>query len=1099
LKIRFRRRPIATRHVKRPYLVGMLKSSIEARILLDTGSEVDIITRTLFDSLLMPTDKSHIFKEVLTVLNGNKMMVVDKVTLEMSLTMLDGSKQNISTTFRIAEIDEDVVLGYPTIVRYPQILNQFLQTTESVVFLESDENHRVFASLLSKEDVNELDEEDEILWKSSESYQVCDDKMFQQRIAALVEKYNDVFSENLAPGGAKVAPMPIKLSGPKPKPSRPRPVSPNLEKALRESVTELLAQGVIRESKSSYSSPVVLTKKKDGSWRFCVDYRLLNKVTVRFVFPLPNNYELLERLRGNKYFAVLDLRKGFYQFPLVDEDCEKTAFAVPWGLYEFVRMSMGLTNSPAYFQQTMMEVLNGMIGVICECFIDDLIIYANSKEELLHRVGSVLNRLHHHDIRVNMKKCRFGFEEVEYLGHIVNGEGMKISPSRVAALQQIPLPTCTKAVRSFMGLCNYMRAFIKDFATISIPLARLMSDSIPFSMNGEAVQAFNELKQLIVAAPVLRYLNYEQKIYVRTDASNVGIGGYLFQLDEFEKELPVAYVSKALNDVQRRWSTIEIECYAIYFAMSKFEQHLRGHPVIVQTDHRNLQWLYKSQVPKLIRWSIFLQEFDMEIDWIPGHSNVVADTLSRSFGGTITAANADDDEEEERKRGLEYVRTVIHTDVHGHAGVHLTVQRLRDDGYEWRGMAADVYDFIQHCTNCQKLRGSKSGTLQGELRHIHSLEPFYSIHVDTVGPLPVDEEGNRYIVVVIDSFTRYCELFACKDVTAASAARCLLSVFQRYGSPIELRSDGGGQFTADVIQQYLQLIGVAHVKTLPYRPQANGIVERANSEVIRHLKAICYDRNDFNWSKFLPLVQRVLNDTHHTSLGCSPNHLMYGGRIRLCRGLQRDPVDIDVDAAKEITVSLDDYVVQMTAAYDKIVSKSLSHLENNIASRQAKQSAIDVLTPGQLVLISHPWTKLEAQPPHKLASRWFGPRKVMAKRFNSYRLYDFATKTETWYDISRLKVFHSDSQLSDSDLAKIAAKDKNEWLVESIVKHRLVDGAEKKRKPGKKDFEFLVHWSGFGSNEDSWEPYVNVHDVEALDVYVRKHQSLYGKELKLFL
>lgn len=660
----------------------------------------------------------------------------------------------------------------------------------------------------------------------------------------------------------------------------------------------------------------------------CVDYRSLNSVTESMKFPLQHSKALLEKLAGQKVFGTLDLRTSFHQIPMHAESIALTAFVTPDGLFEYLRMPFGLKNCPPYFQWAMVRVLNGLIDNCCQVFIDDIVVYGNDESAFVRNLEKVLERLQAYRLRVKRSKCFLGASAVEYLGHIVNGEGITLSEGRRQGLKSLIEPTSKAQLRSFLGLVNYFRNFIPKYSTVAKPLTSLLSKSHQWTWGGAQQEAFEALKLAVINAPLLHHIDYSNAIVVRTDASMVGVGGMIFQLIDGE-EHPVAYCSKTLTPAEQKWSTIEQEAYAVYYCLLHWQHYLLGHSFIVETDHQNLKYLNSGASPKLVRWKLRLQEFDFIVKHIKGTSNTVADGLSRCCA--LQSADVLSDVEK-----LQHFQK-IHNSVTGHRGVTRCVQLLRSVGVTWTGMDKDIAAFIKQCAICQKVR--HAGTAVVELAKSTAVfEPFEVVAVDTIGPLPVDSQGNRYIIAAIDCFTRAVELQAAPSKSASSALTLLLSVFARYGAPRFLRSDNGGEFVNQLITDFLQAVGTERQLVLPYRPQANGIVERVNGEVMRALRALVMEHstND-SWSVALPLVQRIVNSTTHRITGFAPSELLYGGLVSPNRLLLDESVSEEERAhfASVDKLCVQDYVQALKAIQSSLIASAKENQQRAVDSRLA--------------------------------------------------------------------------------------------------------------------------------------------------------------------
>ena len=902
-----------------------------------------------------------------------------------------------------------------------------------------------------------------------------------ERLRGALADFADVFGP-LPPEGAAVPEMVIQLHpGEVPAALPPRRLSPALQQTLNEAVDEWIDLGIVQPSTSPFSSPVVMVRKKDHTYRPCVDYRQLNKATVDMKFPLQNTRSILERMSGHQVFGTLDLRAGFHQMPLAPESQAYTAFATPRGLFEFRRVQFGLKNGPAHFQFIMSRVLNGLLGRICEVYIDDLIVYAHDMTEFESRLREVLQRLREHRLRVKGSKCRLGQPAVEFLGHVVDGLGVSLSEARKQGLRDLRTPSSAVQLKSFLGLASYFRTFVKNFATIAKPLHQLCSDKVKFAWTPGAQTAFEELKAAIVEAPVLLHVDYALPLILRTDASNSGVGGMLLQRIN-GKEMPVSFVSKAFTPVESRWSTIEQECFGVVFSIESLQHHLRGHQFVVETDHRNLLYLQKASAPKIIRWRLRLQEYSFEVKHIPGRTNVVADGLSRCCVGEDVSSEADtsgddvgrvDSQSSDASTvapGPSEAIQRVHNSVMGHRGVELTIALLREGGESWPSMKHDVEEFIRTCAVCQKVRLGQ-GSMAAALATTTVKEPFEVVAIDTIGPLPADAYGNEYIVAVIDCFTRYVELRATRTVTAMDAAMVLLDVFARYGAPKTLRSDQGPQFTAAVISNFLHLVGVGRHLTIPYRPESNGIVERANKEVGRHLRSLVMDqRVAETWSMSLPLIQRIINATPHRTTGTSPVRMLFGGTVSLNRGLVSESRSDDAPVS-----TVEDYVQQLAEAQRVLLDAARQHQEKVIAEYLKDSPGNPTEFPdGSYVLVSYP-----DKPPSKLHPRWRGPMVVVDHSTSTYRCQDLNTMKIYTFHVSRLKAFRNDRT---DDLVAVASVDSSEYIVDQIVDHRPAAQRD--------SWQFRVHWRGYDDSDDSWLTYPELRDVSALRAYLLEHPEL---------
>jgi transposase InsO family protein len=406
---------------------------------------------------------------------------------------------------------------------------------------------------------------------------------------------------------------------------------------------------IIRVSSSPYAAAIVMTLKKDGSLRLCIDYRWLNKITIKDKFPLPRIDDTIEALYGARYFSTLDLISGYWQIEIDEADKHKTAFICELGLFEFNRMPFGLTNAPSTFQRAMNNIFRTVLYKYVVVYLDDIIIYSKTFEDHLKHLAEVFSLLKDAGMRLNRTKCEFFKKEIEYLGYIISREGITPNNKKIDCVKNYPEPKNPKELGSFLGLASYYRKFVRAFAEIAHPLTALTKKKAIWKWEEEERDAFNCIKQRLVTRPVLSYPDFTREFIIYTDASGYGIGAVLAQMQPFppseytdgtdeastqekhDREVVIAYTSKHLKDKEANRSTTERECHAIIHAIKAFRVYLYGRKFTVFTDHSPLEWLLEKKEPagRLQRWALKLQEYDIVIGYRPGKSHQNADCLSR--------------------------------------------------------------------------------------------------------------------------------------------------------------------------------------------------------------------------------------------------------------------------------------------------------------------------------------------------------------------------------------------------------------------------------------------------------------------------------------
>ncbi|CAN6720978.1 unnamed protein product [Malus baccata var. baccata] len=441
--------------------------------------------------------------------------------------------------------------------------------------------------------------------------------------------------------------------GTKPTREAQRRLNPPMMEVVKKEIIKLLDYGVIYPiSDSRWVSPIQCVPKKSGvtvvenaenelvptriqtGWRVCIDYRKLNATTRKDHFPLPFLDQMLERLAGHSFYCFLDGYSGYNQIVIAPDDQENTTFTCPFGTFAYRRMPFGLCNAPATFQRCMVSIFSDYVERIIEIFMDDFSVFGSSfdncLDNCLDNLTLILKRYVETNLVLNWEKCHFMVKQGIVLGHIISEKGIEVDKSKIDLVRYLPSPTSVRKVRSFLGHAGFYRQFIKDFSKIAQPLCRLLQKEVSFEFNEVCEQAFNHLKDLLTSAPIITPPDWSTPFELMCDASDYAIGAVLGQR---KSKLPhvIYYASRTLNDVQLNYSTTEKELLAVVFALDKFRSYLIGTKVIVFTDHVALKYLFtkKEAKPRLIRWMLLLQEFDIEIRDKKGSENVVADHLSR--------------------------------------------------------------------------------------------------------------------------------------------------------------------------------------------------------------------------------------------------------------------------------------------------------------------------------------------------------------------------------------------------------------------------------------------------------------------------------------
>lgn len=457
---------------------------------------------------------------------------------------------------------------------------------------------------------------------------------YKQKLLDILNKYKHCFATKLQElGCTSVTEMSIDINSKQPVVYRPYRLSHKEREQVRGMVSEMLEAGIIRESVSEYASPIILVRKKDGKLRMCIDYRLLNSITVKERYPMPIIEDEIARLSGQAFFVTLDLASGYYQVPISETSKALTSFVTPDGQYEFNRMPFGLANAPAVFQRMMNKVLGSARYTEATAYIDDVLIYGKDEDECLGRLEKILKLLEDANLTLNLSKCEFLRDKVDYLGYEISAAGIRPGDRKIKCVVDFPKPSNQHTTRQFLGLVGYFRKFIRNFAHIANPLTKLLKKDATWLWEEEQERAFEVLKSMLTDRPILAIYDYNAEHELHTDASKLGIGGILMQRSTTGKEVrPVAFYSRQTTPEEKHFHAYELETLAVVCSLKKFRVYLLGKDFKVITDCSALRSTFSKRdiIPRVARWWLLLQEFQCSIDYRAGTKMSHVDALSRN-------------------------------------------------------------------------------------------------------------------------------------------------------------------------------------------------------------------------------------------------------------------------------------------------------------------------------------------------------------------------------------------------------------------------------------------------------------------------------------
>ena len=929
--------------------------------------------------------------------------------------------------------------------------------------------------------------------------EVCDfPDVFPEDLPGVPPQRQVEFRIDLIPGAAPVAKSPYRLA-----PAEMQELSSQLQ--------ELLDKGFIRPSSSPWGSPVLFVKKKDGSFRMCIDYRELNKLTVKNRYPLPRIDDLFDQLQGASYFSKIDLRSGYHQIRVHEDDIPKTAFRTRYGHYEFLVMSFGLTNAPAVFMDLMNRVCRPYLDKFVIVFIDDILIYSRSKEEHGQHIRMVLELLQKEKLYAKFSKCEFWLREVDFLGHVVSSKGIHVDPAKVKAIKNWETPKTPTEIRSFLGLAGYYRRFIENFSKIAKPLTALTQKGLSFNWSDKQETAFQTLKRMLCSAPILSLPEGMEDFVVYCDASNQGLGCVLMQRGKV-----IAYASRQLKTHEVNYATHDLELGAVVFALKIWRHYLYGTKCTVFTDHKSLQHIrdQKELNMRQRRWIELLNDYECEIRYHPGKANVVADALSRkeysqrkvkSLMVTIHSnlptqirdaqleALKPENLEKESLRGADKqfewgtdeiryfidriwvpkfgnIRDLVMDEAHKtrysvHPGSDKMYLDLRRQ-YWWPNMKAEIATYVGKCLTCAKVKveyQKPSGLLQQPEIPEWKWE---NIAMDFITKLPKTTGGYDAIWVIVDRLTKSAHFLAIKETDNMErlTRAYLKEIVRLHGVPKSIISDRDSRFTSRFWQSLQKALGTRLDMSTAYHPQTDGQSERTIQTLEDMLRACVIDFGK-GWDVHLPLIEFSYNNSYHTSIKAAPFEALYG---RKCRSPLCWAEVGDTQLARDGTYTGPEIIRETTEKIVRIRERLEASRSRQKSYADKRRKPLEFQVGDRVMLKVSPWKgMIRFGKRGKLNPRYIGPFEILARIGPvAYRLQlpQELQRVHDVFHVSNLKKCLSDETMV-IPLDEIEVNEKLHFVEEPVeIMDREVKRLKQSRIPIVK-----VRWSAKRGPEFTWE------------------------------
>lgn len=737
--------------------------------------------------------------------------------------------------------------------------------------------------------------------------------------------------------------IPLKNTGPvRVKPYR---VPFGLFEKTNEELRRLLALNIIQPSKSAYCSPAFPILKANGSIRLVNDYIKLNQNTIKDPFPIPSIFDLIMRIKGSKIFSSIDLNNGYYQIPVSVEDVHKTAFIINGRQFEYLRMPFGVTGAPGTSQRAMRETFVDL--EFAEVFIDDILIHSKSPEDHFEHVKSVLNKCLENNISVNYNKSSFSLEKTKYKIELTENKYAAAIPKNGLS-DLLEKPSTRRKLQKLLGKINWFRPFIRGLSTKSSPLYDLLKHKT-INFEPQHTKIVEEIRNNILNQPKLNIPSFDLPFDLYCDASNIGCGSVLVQ-----EEKIISFFSYKFKSSEKNYTVCGKEFFSIYLSLKHFSLFLSCTHTTVHTDSRN-NTFNNTTSSRILRWKLLMQEVPHTIKHINGVHNYAADSLSRI--NTILI---------EENPSSELIMS-WHKDL-AHPGPYKLFNTIKPMYSKLK--LSNVNNAINGCIDCKKEKNMKNkyGLVKGNLI---AERPNAMISLDILGPVKSCHfktgilSRNINILAIIDNFSRYCEVHIITKTTSEFIINCLNQWIKAYGSPKRVLSDNGPQFTSHSFAEFLNLNKITHVKSTPYNPNGNGLVENANRTIGEVLRL---SRN-LGFRRLKERIETRLNKTYNCTLKELPYSIWFNENP-----FSHDKINND---------------------HTKILERLRSNAEKTERYRNTKRKSVK-FTIGQLV-----YDKEHSQ--DKVDPKFSGPYKILEISRNSDRCLLDKPTSNTWRSVKNLK------------------------------------------------------------------------------------------------
>jgi len=919
-----------------PYIKCEIEGE-EMLLLVDTGATISVLTKEVIDVITRKNPRIPQLPVTGIQISNAVGKRICKVSKQIFCECKIGDIYLQTNFVQVEGLNEQGILGadllnkYSAQIKFDRQTIQFSVNNVPLTIPFANREPKIIKEHLLNVEISENTDDDQIVLSDQES----------NTFISLLNRYEHIFSDK--PGKITDFQCQIRVKPGDPIYQRPYPIPVSRIPKVDAEIQRMLDLQIIEKSTSPWSSPIVCIEKKNGDIRLCLDARKINTVIIPDRECPTNMDNILIKFQGMKYLSSIDLTAGYWQCPLKKNCREITAFLHKGRNYQFKVLPFGLINSVAEFQKVLDQVLGPEVLQFAAIYVDDIHITSTSFEEHMYHLEQIFKKFEQHNITINKKKSQFLKNQVVFLGHIISQKGITMDPDKIQTIKNFQPPKTKKQVQAFIGFINFYRKFIRDLSQDTGHLSKLTKKDARWVWGDTQQQAFENIKQKFLEDIIIQFPDFQREFHLNTDASTTHIGAELYQITDKGEHQTLSFASRTLKPTEQNYNTTELELLAIVFACKKFRNYLLGHKVKIFTDHHALTFLNTCQLlnARLIRWATYLQEFQLEIIHIPGKENLGADTLTRyPQSPTDNPATREktivinkislldysnelkehfknlevlqkEDEHIKKLRARVTQRTdhnlLIHQNllfrqspngeyqllipevlikplvaethkIYGHCGTYKTFKLLQQN-HQFRNMYYNIKRIIKVCDICQKAKTSNIVS-RGPTLSLLPTKPLEIVSVDLMGPLPRSQGGCKYILAVLDVFSKYIKLYPLRRATTDTIVKRLVQEYiPTVGLFQKILTDNGTQFTSSKWEKIMTGLKVKILHTTTYHPESNP-VERANREIGRLLRTYCH-RQHTNWLKWLDNVAYWINHTTHTTTGYTPNFIMFKEQTKL--------------------------------------------------------------------------------------------------------------------------------------------------------------------------------------------------------------------------